>query len=152
MSVNFQNLLSKPVDSVKRPTALPAGTYYARIQGHKFDESRQQKTPFVKFEFSDLQPGPDIDAAQLKDGEGNAIDLSKKKLSRDYYLTDDAMYRLREALESLGIKVEGRSFGECIPETKGMPVQITVTMTPATGDNAKEGDFYNNVSAMSGVQ
>lgn len=149
MSVNFQNLLSKPVDSAKRPQALPAGTYFARIASHKFDESARQKTPYVRFEFSDLQPGQDIDASQLREQDGTPIDLSKKKLRSDFYLTDDAMYRLREFLEGLGIPTEGRSFGETIPETKGLPVQLTVTMRPAEGENAREGTFYNDVAQVS---
>jgi len=147
MTVNFQSLLSKPMDSVKRPTAKPAGTYFGRIVGYKFDESKQKKTPLVKFEIGDMQPGPDIDAAQLVDAEGQPLDLTKWKPSTDFYLTDDSMYRLKDFLDSLGVSIEGRSFGEAIPEVKGRPVQMTVTMTPS---DKEEGVFYNNISQISG--
>jgi len=150
MAVNFQSLLSKPVESAKRPVTKPAGTYFGRIAGHKFDESPKQKTPYVRFELGDVQAGPDIDKEQLVDPEdGTPLDLSKFKPHLDYYLTEDALYRLRELLESLGITVSGRSFAETIPESKGMPVQFTLTMEPSRD---KEGVFYNNVAQMSGVK
>ena len=150
MAVNFQHLLSKPMDTVKRPVAKPAGTYFGQITGHKFDESRQKKTPFVRFMLGGVQAGPDIDQAQLVNPEdGSPIDLTKWTPHVDYYLTEDSLYRLKDFLESLKISTEGRAFGEAIPETKGMPVQFTVTMEPAQGEG---GGFYNNVASIAGVE
>lgn len=148
MSVNFQHLLSKPIDSVKRPVAKPAGTYFGQIIGHKFDESKQKKTPFVRFELGGVQPGPDIDQSLLVDAEGQPLDLSKWHPYKDFYLTDDSLYRLKDFLDSLKINISGRQFGETIPETKGMPVQFDVTMEPAS----EGGGFYNNVGNIAGVE
>ena len=48
--VDFSALLSKPADEIKRPPALPAGTYKGIIKTHKFDESSEKKTPYVRFD------------------------------------------------------------------------------------------------------
>jgi hypothetical protein len=148
MATNFSHLLDKPVDSVKRPPVKPAGTYYANIESFKFDESKNEKTPYVRFTFNNLQPGPDIHPDQLKDTDGEDIEFSKWKPWRDFYLTENALYRLREFLESLSIPTNGRSFNSTIPETRGLPVILTIVQTPSN----KPGDdsIYNNVSDAKG--
>jgi hypothetical protein len=145
MSVNFNDLLSRPVDSAKKPPTKPAGTYSATIQGYKFDVSPKQKTPFVRFTLNNLSPGEDIPPENCRDEDGNPIDFSKWTPTRDFYLTDDAIYRLKDLLQSLGIPTDGRSFGETIPETKGMPVMIQVVH--ATSEDGKS--IYANVRDIS---
>src|SRR5215831_16229366 len=121
MSVNFKDLLSRPVDSAKKPPTKPPGTYYGVISSYKFAESQKQKTPYVRFTFNNIQPGEDLlagDQRALQDDEGNPIDFSKWTPYKDYFLTDDALYRLKEFLQSLGVETAGRSFDETIPEAK----------------------------------
>jgi len=148
MATNFSHLLDKPVDSVKRPPVKPSGTYFANIEGYKFDISKVEKTNFVRFTFNNVQPGPDIHPDQLRDSDGDLIDFSKWKPWRDFYLTDLALYRLSEFLVGLGIPVAGRSFNETIPETKGLPVILQIVQTPSN----KPGDdsIYNNVTDVKG--
>lgn len=149
MATNFSHLLSKPIDSVKRPPVKPPGTYHATIQSYKFDESKKERTPFVRFTFNNLQPGADIHPDQLKDSDGEDIDLTKWTPHSDFFLTEKALPRLREFIEALGLPTTGRSFEEVIPELKNLPVLLTVTQTPSN----KEGsaDIYNNVSEVKGV-
>lgn len=150
MTTNFSHLLEVPVNSVKRPPTKPAGTYYGVVMSYKFDESKKERTPFVRFTFGNLQPGSDITPEQLRTVDGEEIDLSKWQPHTDYYLTQNALYRLREFLESLGIPIDGRSFSETIPETKNLPVILTVIQQPST----KPGDesIYNQISEVKGAK
>lgn len=142
MSVNFQSLLSKPIDEVKKPVAKPPGTYFGVVKEFKFEESKKQKTPYVRFNVHNITPGEDVDQALLE-----GIDLSKWTPNRDFYLTDDALYRLKDMLESCKINTAGRNFGETIPEMKGMPVMLTVTQRPSDDGTT----MYNDITDMKGA-
>jgi hypothetical protein len=139
--VDFSNLLSQPMDQIKRPPVKPAGTYHATIAEHKFGRSAKKGTPFVEFQFTGVQPGDDIDPEQLKDTDGTPIDLSKWKPNTQFYLTQDSIFRLKEFIEVLQIPTKGRSMNEAIPETRGLPVLLTVSMK-ASEDGSQ---FFNRV-------
>lgn len=143
MTVDFKSLLSKPADTVERPKPLPAGTYHGMIGAYKFDESKNKKTPYVRFDLKVHRAGSDVDPEAV-----NGIDLSKKNLRRDYYLTDDALYRLKDLIESCGISTTGRSFNELIPELLNKQVIIGVTQRPSEDGT----EFYNDVKELAGEQ
>ena len=137
--VNFKDLLDKKVEDTERPKPVPVGTYRLQIQGHEFGRSSQKKTPYVRFSFKIVQPGED---AEMSDLEG--INWGKKTLRDDFYLTEDAMYRLRDFLEkNLQLNGTGRSFDELLPETKNMELEAYISQNPSQ----KEGDdsIYNNI-------
>jgi hypothetical protein len=144
MSVNFNELLSRPVDSAKKPPLRPAGTYTAIISGYKFEESKKNKTPYVRFTLNNLQPGSGIPPENCRDEEGAPMDFTKWTPHRDYFLTDDSIYRLREFMETLGIPTAGRSFSETIPEMKGQAVLAEVVHT--TSEDGK--NIYANVNEI----
>lgn len=77
MAVDFKTLLSKPLDEIKRPPALPAGTYHGIVQKYEFGESDKNKTPFVRFTFTIAMAGEDIDPSELE-----GIDLGKRTSAR----------------------------------------------------------------------
>lgn len=138
MSVDFRSLLSAPADSFEAPKALPPGSYSGRIKSHEFGESAQKKTPYVRFHLA-VTNAIDVDPSEL-----SGIDLSKKSLRVDFYLTTDAAYRLRSFLDGCGISTKGRSLGECIPETSGASVIMEVTQRKT------EKDTYNDVKDIKG--
>lgn len=144
MATDFSNLLSTKVDDIKRPPVRPAGTYHGVIASYAFGESPQKKTPFVRFTCTNIQPGDDIDPETLKDAGGAPIDLSKWKPTVDYYITPDALFRLKDLIEGLKIPSEGRSLNEVLPETRGQPVVLTVSMK-ATDDGQ---GFFNRVESI----
>jgi len=136
MAPNFRSLLSKPVESAKRPPVIPAGTYFATLTDYKLDESKNvnkntgEKTPMLVVTLRNLQPGPDIDTEGLKDDDGAPIDLSKRAFYHNFILTDNAIFRLREFQESCKMPIQGRSFEETIPEMKGLQVILSVAQRP----------------------
>lgn len=148
MSTNFDSLLSIPSDDIKRPPVKPAGTYHAVIAGHVFGESSQKKTPYCRFSFSNMQPGEDIDQDSMKGEDGSPLDLSTWKPSTsglsDFYLTKDALFRLKEFLDDLKIPGGARPLSERIPETRNLPVIVTISMTPTQDGKS----FVNRVESV----
>lgn len=123
MAVDFSTLLSKPADEVKRPPALPAGSYFGVIEKHAFDESREKKTPYVSYTVKLTgEYGDDVDAEGVE-----GIDIAKRTMRKDFYLTEDALWRLKEFIESCGVPSVGRSLGEIIPEVVNCRVLCEVS-------------------------
>lgn len=119
--VDFNALLARPLDDVKRPPVLPIGTYYGIINKYEYKESSAKKTPYVQFTINQIEPGEDIAPEDLE-----GIDFSKRTQFADFYITPDAEWRLKELIESLGVSTSGRSFGETIPECQGLAVQMDI--------------------------
>lgn len=123
---NFSELLDKPLDDVKRPPSLPAGTYGAIIKQFEPTESGEKKTPGIKFHFHNLSPGADIDPSDLVDSEGAPINLAAKQLSTTFWLTPDSEYRLKEFIESLGVDTKGKTYKSILPDTINQSVVLDV--------------------------
>lgn len=145
MAIDFKNLLTKSVGTAERPKAKPDGTYHGVIEGFRFDSSRVKKTPFVRFTVGQISPGADVDQALLAEA---GIDLSKWKPTVDYYLTDEAMFRLDETIEKIVPNSNGRSYNETIPEMKGKPVIITAKNDNIEDEQSGEMRFITKIVAM----
>jgi hypothetical protein len=142
MAVDFKKLLSKNMDESERPRPLAPGTYYGRVTKFICDVSKEKKTPYVRFLLAVTSAGEGVDSESL-----NGVDLSKKQLRKDFYLTNDADYRLKDFIKSCGIQVAGRSFESTLPDTVNAPVIMEVTQRAATDGS---GEFYNDVNIIKG--
>lgn len=138
--VDLKSLLSKPMDEVKAPKALPAGTYTAVVKSQEFGKSPRKKTPFCRYNFAITAAGDDVDHDLL-----SGVDLSTKSVRYDFYLTENSEFMLKNFLEGLGIKTQGRSMGECIPEAIGNEVVVDVTCRYDEKDSSK---VYNDVTGV----
>lgn len=145
MTVDFRKLLDKPMDEIKRPPSLPAGTYFGTVTKYEFGESNNKKTPYLRLLLNVTSAGEDVDQEALKE-----IDLSKKQLRKDFYITPDAEYRIKEFLESCQIPTTGRALGEAIPDCMNAPVVIEVTLRP--NQNDPEAPPNNDVGNLKGQQ
>jgi hypothetical protein len=151
-TVNIKALIDRPVESAKKPTLKPAGTYSGVIQSFKFDESSQKKTPFVRLNVKNCQPGADIAPEALLDPEDQTpMDLSKWSPYEDYYLTDDALYRVRELMESCKMNIAGRKFSETIPELVNQPVVFTFVHETITDRQTNEARLVGKIGQMKGA-
>lgn len=119
---DFRTLLRKPMDEVKAQPVLPAGTYHGRIVSYELGESSRKRTPFVRYHVALTGAGDDVDPADLE-----GISLTDKKLRTDFFITDDATFRLKQFLESDGSSLAGRSLGECIGDVVNGNVLVAVT-------------------------
>ncbi len=122
MAVDFAKLLSKPLDDVKKPPPWPAGTYLGHISKHEFGDDNTNKTPYARLYIKVTSAGPGLEPSELE-----GIDLQKgREFRKDYYLTDEADWRLKEFLESCGVSTTGRTFAETVPELLNAQVQIEI--------------------------
>lgn len=145
---DFTQLLKTNLDTVKRPPTLPAGTFHGRITKYEFGESKEKKTPYVRFHVQLLSPGADIASEDMQDADGTPIDISKRQLRQDFFLTQDSMYRIKEFMESCGISTSGRSLDITIPELLNAPVLVGVVQS-----NSRDGsEIYNNIGSLKGDQ
>ena len=137
----FADLLATNTDDVEKPKPLPAGIFDATVKGFKLDINKNGNT-FVKFEYSNINAGPDVPPEDLE-----GLDLSKRLLTFNFYLTDGAKWRLKEHLQSLGISTTGKTFGELLPLTVGSAVRLEVIQY-----NSQDGkEILSRVESVVGV-
>lgn len=124
MALDMKSLLQKPAGSAPKPQALPVGNYGGKITRYEYDNKNKNQTPYVRYSviFHTWPDNVSEDEKVMVDGEGVAhpIDLTKRSLRKDFYLTDDALWRLDEFLKSMGL--EGGSYEELIPKAVGLDV------------------------------
>lgn len=135
---DFSQLLRKPVNNAKRPPALPADDYPGIIRQYEVGDNNQNKTPYVRLVIGLLDWGANTPEEWLVvDANGGSstvsksdIDLSRRQMRRDFYLTDDADWRLAELIKSCGIDTgtedAPRDFEETVPELVGQHVLVEV--------------------------
>ena len=143
--VDFAALLNKKTEDATRPPPLPAGEYLLQVGKYQFDESDKKKTPYVEFEINILGAGGDVDPTLLQ-----GIDLTKRKLRRTFYLTDDAFWRLRKFIEeTLIINGQGRTFNQCLPETVSKQFIGNISQIPSQrpGDDS----IFNEIASERAV-
>lgn len=142
MTVDFKELLKKPADQVERPKPIPAGTYKGVVARQEFGQSKEKKTPYTRYHLTLTGPGDGVDPKDL-----DGIDLTKKQFRKDFYLTNDAEYRLLDFIASCGVNTKGRTLGELVPEPLGKDVLIDITQR-----NSEDGtEIYNDVGKVAGA-
>lgn len=138
---NFGDLLQKPLDGVSRPKALPNGTFLGMTKAYQLLESREKKTPYVEYELGVTAPGDGVDPEAM---QGVA---TSKSLKKQFYLTQDSLYRIKEFIESLHIDTRGRTLQELLPQTVNQPVIMDVIQKPSRNG---DGSFFNEVNNIKG--
>lgn len=137
--VNFSELLTVQVDSVERPKSFPVGNYEAIIAGHEMGKSSQKETPYVRFNVKLVGPSEDVDEDLFEAAGGMEALRERRPIPLTFYLTKDALYRLREFLENgLQLSCSGKNFDEVIPDSTNVALSVHV----AHRAGQKEGEFY----------
>lgn len=143
MAVDFKSLLQKPADTVKKPVPLPAGTYRGIVTSREFGTSKNRGTPFVRFTVQPQFAESDIAPEDLE-----GVEIAKKQLRIDLYLTADAEFRVVELANSLGYQSSGRSLGELIEDiASNSPVLIDVTQRSSEDGST----IYNDIAKLRGA-
>lgn len=120
--MGFQDLLSREAGTIEPPKPQPAGSYIWQNLGYKFDKTKpkdgKQPTDFVSFNVAPIAALDDVDAEAVRAWHGDQP-MSKKTKNLDFYITEDALYRLQDFLvKDLGGQ-EGKPLKELLEETKG---------------------------------
>jgi hypothetical protein len=127
---DFNALLDKDPTSFERPPTAPEGEYLLVIKSKTYGQSSQKKTPFVEFGYGVISAMPSVPEEALEN-----IDLTKVKFRDQFYLTEDAMYRLREFFEIVGCLQE--TTRESIDASIGCQVVATIGHETSTNDPSR---------------
>jgi len=104
--------------------------YPGKIQSYEYGDSNANKTPYVRYQLSltDWPDGVPEEKRYFKDREGNLvpINLQRVRLRRDFFLTDEALWRLDEFLRSCDVEPDGKDYAEVCPQVIGCDVVIEV--------------------------
>lgn len=144
---NFDDLINMPVEDAEPPLSIPVGTWSVLVKKYEEVKSTQKGTPGVKFTFQLLEPGPDVDAGQLMDFRERYPDYKKKEVAETFWITRDAMHRLRGFVEKIGVDITGKTFKQIFPETIGRSVNAYMTAVPS--QRPGDATVYTNISAFS---
>lgn len=126
--VDFNQLLAGKVADTELPKPLPVGTYKAVIKNYETMESSAKKTPGVQFNLTAVEPLEDVDQAEFS--AYGPEKLGKAKLKEVFYLTEDAMPRLRGFLEkTLRIDCTTQTYVEALAQTTGIEVLVSIKHT-----------------------
>jgi hypothetical protein len=139
---DFSQLLRKPAGEAKRPPPLPIGDYPAVIKSQEVGDNNRNKTPYVRLALV-LTDWPE-NVAEYDRPEG--VDLNKRQLRKDFYLTEDSLWRLDEFIRSCDIDPNGRPYEEILPELIGKPVTVEVLHYI----NQQTSEIGNNTGAVVG--
>lgn len=129
---NFGSILDKQSTDIERPKPLPVGAYICVVKGlPRFDKSSKKQTEFVEFLLQPLATQDDVDQDDLAEMGG----FTNKTIRATYYLTEDAIWRLKKFLVDLGIDEEDKSLRQMISEAPGR--QIIVGLRHEASDDGE---------------
>tara|TARA_R110002153_G_scaffold274298_2_gene448206 strand:- start:27415 stop:27834 length:420 start_codon:yes stop_codon:yes gene_type:complete len=135
--------MSKAADEVEAPKATPPGTYVLAVLSTETGESQQKKTPFLRVHFSIVDAGEDVDADALEEAGGMAK-VATRKLRHEFYITDDALFRLKDFMTMCGFDLAGKTLGEIVPDLVGAQVKAAL-IQKANQDGTV---FYTNIASF----
>ena len=149
MALDLSHLLRRPAGQATKPAALPIGDYQGIIKSFEYGDQNQNKTPYVRFQLGLMEWPQNIsDDEKTQPGPSGPVpvELSKRSLRRDFFLTDDALWRLDDFLKSCG-KEGGANYEELIPTLVGERVVVEVQQYV----NQKTSEIGNQVGRVVGA-
>lgn len=144
MAIDIREILSTPVDEIERPKSIPRCHLFAEIPnpGYEFGSTKGNGTPFVRWHFKNLEPGPDWPESMGAED----FNLSERDLRIDMWATPKALNRIDRMLDAvLGPNANKRSCFERLPDTNGAEVMILVA--PRLNEDGTDTG-YNDVLSV----
>lgn len=146
---DFKKLLSLPANTIEKPKPVPQGLYRAMLDGFQATKVGQKQTSAVNQGFRLLAIHADVEPEDIE-AYGGEAKLLGRKMSNNFFLTEDSMWRLTEFLkEKVGQDTDdGRSIGEHLQEAQNREVIIEVKhrIDDRTGDPIANIDGFLNVN------
>ena len=144
-TVDFSSILSKKASDVEAPASFPAGSYNLLVLGYQFGTSAKKQTPYVEFEFGVQAPGEDVDQEEYAKIKNPA----EKHLKTQFYLSEEALFRLNDFLKSCGLDVDSeRTLGEILPEVVNTSVIGIIKKEMAQDGSGREFTRLNSFLAQ----
>lgn len=124
--VDFSKITSMSFDNVERPKPAPQGHWLGMIESHEYGESSQKKTPFVRLNIKLVQPQDDVEQEAIEEA-GGMEKITKRTLRHEFYLTEDAAFRLKEFFEEvLQMDTSGQTIADLVPQVNNQQVVVEV--------------------------
>lgn len=133
----FGSILDKPSAAVERPKPLPTGTYQCVVDGQpRMDKSSKKGTEFVEFSLKPMAALDDVDEddlnAALTSGDGSVKPLADKRIRATFYITEDALWRLKNFLvNDLQITEGKKKLRQMVGEAQNREVLAMVKHVPS---------------------
>ena len=126
-AASFSSILDRAPSEIEKPKPAPQGSYTTVLVGQpRFDKSSKKQTDFVEFTHKLLSAGDDVDEDDLKAFLGDRK-LADNQIKNTYYITEGAVWRLKEFLEHCGIDQDDiESLRAGVEETPGKQVGIFI--------------------------
>lgn len=141
---SFSSILDTPASEIERPKPMPPGQYIWAVQGQpKFDKSSKKQTDFVEFTLKCLEAMDTVDSDDLDKWltkkDGSKIKLTEVTKTITFYLTESALWRLKDFLAHCGLGEDSdESLKQLIAETAGCQVIGTIRHEPfQSGDGIR---------------
>ena len=129
----FGSILDRAPSEIEKPKPLPQGSYITSVVGQpRFDKSTKKQTEYVEFTHKIKSASDDVNEDELATYLGGEKKLTDVVMKNTYYLTEGAVWRLKEFLEHCGIDMdEAESLRAGIEQTPGAEVGIYVNHEPS---------------------
>ncbi len=138
---SFMDVLNVKAEDVKAPPAHPEGHYVLVIKGHTFGRtSTEKKTPYVQFSYTFSGPCADVDPESMTPELEEA--LLKKKMSKRFWTTPDALSRVVSHLKLAGMELGDLTVLDLIKSCEGHEI-IGYLQVEESKD--AEGEYYNTL-------
>lgn len=134
---DLRDLLKTQVDTIEKPKLYPAGAYRGTVTKFEYGKSAQKETPYVRY-FVRLDEIAEGGGLTEEDIEG--ITLGKQLFRTDFYLTADALFRLKDFMTALDIQTSGLTLNEVIPEVVNQEVLVSLTQREFKRAGASDED------------
>jgi hypothetical protein len=144
MSANFTDILNTPMSDIAKPKPRPVGTYVGVVtKAPEIKKIGQKETLAAIFDVKVISPGPDIDASELAAAGG----IGERHLRVTQFLTEDALWRLKNFLLALGLEDDGSSIGKLLAETPGRQALFKIKHRPSQ-DGSELYEEVDSVAAL----
>jgi len=151
MATDPSSLLRPSAKSTLPPPVIPADLYPGVIKSYELGQSNNGN-PLLRFPVGLLDWPPTVDDSDKiqDDGQGGTIpiDLSRKQLRKDFFLTPAAYFRLENFLTSMGFDIEvdadgNKDFETPVSQLIGRKVNVEVQRILN-----RQGEFINVVGEL----
>lgn len=151
MKIDFSSILKQEIGTAVAPSPVPEGTYKGQIEGVPKYSERHTKAGIkgiISVNVSLQESGDDVDESDLASAGGLTRDNGDpKRVTADFWLDSDSLYRLDQFLASFGLTGDYESALKELPNRSVTVYVIQDTFTSKGGaevTNNKVKTIYAN--------
>jgi hypothetical protein len=116
---SFEEILKRPASEFRAPEPLPVGVYHCMIDGPPEVAESKNQNKYFRFKFKILAPFRGVDAQKAAE-----MQVVGKTVTCDYYVTDNATFRLSEMLvDHLGLE-ETTPIDQLVAQAPGQQILV----------------------------